>query len=146
MARRAHRANLAAFALTDHDTTAGVADSLSIYRLYWVIEGLSDNNIYEFYPGGAEFFGGLALVAGVLVRPAALSLAVAMLVAIFGVHIGNGLFMASNGYEYALSLLAVSAALMASGGGRGSVDRLLAGRLAQAHATFAGRRLVQARA
>src|SRR5687768_12825165 len=35
--------------------------------------------------GGAEFFGGLALVFGLLVRPAAAVLAITMLVAIFAV-------------------------------------------------------------
>lgn len=52
-------------ATTAPDTTAAVADSISIYRLYWVIEGLGDNQVYEFYPGGGEFFmpHGDALVA-----------------------------------------------------------------------------------
>jgi putative oxidoreductase len=33
--------------------------------------------------------------------------------------------MANNGYEFALSLLAISVALALSGAGRASVDRLL---------------------
>ncbi len=78
--------------------------------------------------GGAEFFGGLALIIGVLVRPAALALAFTMFVAIFAVHWPNGLFMANDGYEFALSLLAISIALLISGGGKGSVDRALATR------------------
>ena len=60
--------------------------------------------------GGAEFFGGLLLIAGLLVRPAALVLAITMLVAIATVHLQNGLFMANNGYEFGLALLAVSLA------------------------------------
>jgi putative oxidoreductase len=79
--------------------------------------------------GGAEFFGGLALLLGVLVRPAAAALAFTMLVAIFGVHIGNGLFMSNNGYEFGLALAAASAALLLAGGGRWSVDGWLAARL-----------------
>jgi uncharacterized membrane protein YphA (DoxX/SURF4 family) len=47
--------------------------------------------------GAAEFFGGLALVFGLLVRPAAAALAFAMLVAIFAVHISKGFFMSNNG-------------------------------------------------
>lgn len=78
--------------------------------------------------GSAEFFGGLALLVGLLVRPAALALAFTMLVAIFAVHWSNGLFMANNGYEFALSLFAISVALLLSGGGRGSLDALLAER------------------
>ena len=80
--------------------------------------------------GATEFFGGLALIAGFLVRPAAAALAFAMAVAIFTVHIGKGLFVANNGYEFALALLAIAVALAVAGGGRGSVDRALRQRLA----------------
>ena len=79
--------------------------------------------------GGAEFFGGLALVLGLLTRPAALVTAFAMLVATLSVHIGNGLFMANNGYEYALTLFAVTLALAIQGGGRFAVDKVLLERL-----------------
>ncbi|GHB12750.1 hypothetical protein GCM10007159_38790 [Modicisalibacter luteus] len=48
-----------------------------------------------------------------------------MLVVIFAVHIGNGLFMSNNGYEYALSLLAATLALAIQGAGRLSPDGLL---------------------
>ena len=73
-----------------------------------------------------EFFGGLALVLGLLVRPAAVALAVTMLVAIFSVHIGKGFFMDKGGIEYALALFAASLSLAFSGAGRASVDRSLA--------------------
>ena len=75
--------------------------------------------------GGAEFFGGLALIFGLLTRPAALAGAFTMLVAILSVHISNGLFMENGGYEFALSLLAASVALMFQGAGRLSLDGLL---------------------
>ena len=87
--------------------------------------GLTPGYLMALLAGGAEFFGGLALIAGFLVRPAAAALAFAMLVAIFGVHIDKGLFVAQNGYEFALALLAMAAALVTSGGGRVSVDRVL---------------------
>ncbi len=51
-----------------------------------------------------------------------------MLVAIFSVHIGNGLFMSNNGYEFGLALLAVSVSLVFSGAGRASIDRAIAAR------------------
>ncbi len=75
--------------------------------------------------GSIEFFAGLGLVIGLLVRPAALMLSITMLVAIFSVHYSNGLFMADNGYEFALALFAASAALMFSGAGKFSLDNLL---------------------
>tara|TARA_B110000908_G_C10176146_1_gene413327 strand:- start:518 stop:958 length:441 start_codon:yes stop_codon:yes gene_type:complete len=76
--------------------------------------------------GSAEFFGGIALLVGFMVRPTALILALTMLVAIFSVHFVNGLFMSNNGYEFALALLAISASLMFSGAGKVSIDNILA--------------------
>lgn len=90
--------------------------------------GLTPGYLMALLAGSAEFFGGLALLAGLLVRPAAAALAFAMLVAIFAVHFDKGLFMANNGYEFGLALLAVSVSLLISGGGRLSVDAALAAR------------------
>ena len=89
--------------------------------------GLNPGYLMALLAGSAEFFGGLALIAGLLVRPAAAVLAFTMLVAIFAVHIGNGLFMSNNGYEFALALLAASVSLVLSGAGAFSLDRLIAG-------------------
>lgn len=88
--------------------------------------GLTPGYLMALLSGSAEFFGGLALILGLLVRPASVALAFLMLVAIFSVHISKGLFMATDGYEYALALLAVSVALLFSGAGRLSVDASLA--------------------
>lgn len=90
--------------------------------------GLEPGNLMALAAGSAEFFGGIALVLGLLTRPAAAVLAFTMLVAIFAVHAGNGLFMSNNGYEFGLALLVLSVSLVISGGGAYSVDRLL-GRL-----------------
>ncbi|MBW7472441.1 DoxX family protein [Marinobacter sp. F4218] len=87
--------------------------------------GLEPGYLMALLAGSAEFFGGLALALGLLTRPAALVNAVAMLVAIFAVHIGNGLFMSNNGYEYALTLFVVSVALAIQGGGRLALDNVL---------------------
>jgi putative oxidoreductase len=92
--------------------------------------GLAPGVLMALLAGAAEFFGGLALIAGLLVRPAATALALAMVVAIFAVHFDKGLFVANNGYEFALALLAVSVSLVFSGAGRGSLDRLVHDRLA----------------
>ncbi len=90
--------------------------------------GLSPGYLMALLAGGAEFFGGLVLIIGLLVRPASAVLAFAMLIAIFSVHIGNGLFMSNNGYEFGLALLAVSVSLVFSGAGRASIDRAIAAR------------------
>lgn len=88
--------------------------------------GLGPGVVMAALAGSAEFFGGLFLVFGLLTRPTALVLAITMLVAIFAVHIQNGLFMSNNGYEFGLALLAGVVSLAISGGGRASVDRLIA--------------------
>lgn len=87
--------------------------------------GLNPGYLMALLAGLAEFLGGLALVFGMAVRPAAAALAFAMLVAIFAVHFSKGFFVASGGYEYALALFAASVALLFSGAGRFSVDRAL---------------------
>jgi putative oxidoreductase len=87
--------------------------------------GLAPGYLMALLAGSAEFFGGLALVLGLLVRPAAAALAFAMLVAIFSVHIDKGLFVANNGYEFGLALLAVAVSLVVTGAGRASLDAAL---------------------
>lgn len=89
--------------------------------------GLEPGFLMALLAGGAEFFGGLALVLGLLVRPAAAALAFAMLVAIFAAHWSSGFFAASGGYEFALALFAASLSLVFSGGGRYSLDRRFSG-------------------
>lgn len=74
-----------------------------------------------------EFFGGIALVLGLLTRLASLGLAFNMLGALFLVHLKNGFFL-PNGVEFVLLLFAASAALVVAGAGAFSVDALLARR------------------
>lgn len=88
--------------------------------------GLAPGHLMAILAGGTEFFGGLALIIGLLTRPAALGLTFLSLVAIFSVHISNGLFMANNGYEFALALLGGSLAVLIEGAGKLSVDRVIA--------------------
>lgn len=85
--------------------------------------GLAPGILMAGLAGSAEFFAGLLLVVGLLVRPAALVLAVTMLVAIITVHLENGFFMATNGFEYALVLLVISATLVIRGAGSASIDK-----------------------
>lgn len=93
--------------------------------------GLEPGLLMAAMAGSAEFFGGLLLIIGLLVRPAALMLAITMLVAIVTVHLQNGLFMANNGYEFGLALLAISVALVFRGAGSLSADHLLQTQLAK---------------
>ncbi|MFW9266997.1 DoxX family protein [Pseudomonas sp. NR3] len=88
--------------------------------------GLAPGYLMATLAGGTEFFAGLALIIGLLARPAALGLTILSLVAIFSVHIGNGLFMANNGYEFGLALLAGSIAVLIEGAGKLSADNAIA--------------------
>ncbi|MDX1282656.1 DoxX family protein [Shewanella colwelliana] len=91
--------------------------------------GMTPGYLMALLAGSAEFFGGLALVLGLVTRPAAVVAAFTMLVAIFAVHIGNGLFMSNNGYEYALTLLVALVAVTVQGSGTFSLDNLIAKKL-----------------
>lgn len=87
--------------------------------------GLAPGMLMALAAGGVEFFGGLFLILGLLVRPTAGVLAIIMLVAIVTVHLQNGLFMSNNGYEFALALLVISAGLAIRGAGSVSLDKML---------------------
>ncbi len=67
-----------------------------------------------------EFFGGIAVVLGVLSRLAALGFAAEMVVAIAKVHWANGFFLGpkGNGFEYPLVLAVMALALFFSGPGK----------------------------
>ena len=74
-----------------------------------------------------EFFGGLALIIGLLTRLAALGLAFDMLGAILLVHLAAGFFLPA-GYEFALILFATSLGLALAGPGSLSADAAIASR------------------
>ncbi len=87
--------------------------------------GIEPGVLMAFLAGSGEFFGGLLLLIGLLTRPAAIVTAFTMVVAILSVHIGNGLFLSNNGYEFGLALLAATISLAVSGAGKLSVDDVL---------------------
>jgi putative oxidoreductase len=75
--------------------------------------------------GLAEFAGGILVIAGFFTPLAALALIVVMVVAILKVHLANGFFAASGGYEFNLVLIAVAVALLLVGSGAYGVDAAL---------------------
>lgn len=84
-----------------------------------------------------EFLGAFSMFFGFLTRIFALGLAINMLVAIATTHWKWGFFLnwmgepgRGHGYEYPLTLLLVSVALLIGGAGKLSVDRMIAGRRA----------------
>ena len=77
-----------------------------------------------------EFFGGIAIVFGLLTRLAALGVGATMAVAILTVHLKQGFFN-PGGIEFPLALLASAIALVIAGAGRYSVDNAIAKRLGE---------------
>ena len=71
-----------------------------------------------------EFFGGLALIVGLLTRLASAGLAATMLGAIVIVHLPATFFL-PDGIEFVLSLLGASLALAIAGPGAWSLDAVL---------------------
>lgn len=80
----------------------------------------------------AEFLGSIALFLGLFSRLAAAAIGVEMIVAVWLVHWQNGFFMnwlgtqKGEGFEYHLLLLALLGVVLIRGGGRLSLDLLLA--------------------
>jgi len=87
--------------------------------------GLAPGTLMAALAGGAEFFGGLLLIVGLLVRPTAVVLAFTMLVAIVTVHLPHGLFMSNNGYEFGLALMVISISLALRGADSLSLDKVI---------------------
>jgi len=82
----------------------------------------------------AESLGSVALIVGVLSRVAAFGIGIEMVVAALMVHVRNGFFMnwsghqAGEGFEFHILMVAISIAIMILGGGRWSVDGIIASR------------------
>ena len=80
----------------------------------------------------AESLGSVALITGFLTRIAAFGIACDMIGAIALVHWSNGFFMnwngqnAGEGFEYHILAIAIALALMITGAGNWSIDRLIA--------------------
>jgi putative oxidoreductase len=86
----------------------------------------------------AEGLGSLGLLTGLLTRVAAFGITVNMVVAVYLLHVQNGFFMnwfgamtpagkpVGEGFEFHLLVIAIGIALMIKGGGKWSVDRVIA--------------------
>ncbi len=88
--------------------------------------------VFAFLAIMAEGLGWMGLITGLLTRVAAFGIAVNMAVAVYMVHLPNGFFMnwygnqKGEGYEFHLLVIAIAIALMIRGGGKWSVDKIIA--------------------
>jgi len=88
--------------------------------------------VFAFLAIAAEFAGSLGLIAGFRSRLSALGIGATMAVAIFMGHAGNGFFMnwsgaqKGEGFEYHLLAIGLALVVLVAGGGKASIDGLLA--------------------
>jgi len=77
----------------------------------------------------AEFLGGLLILAGFFTRAAAFAVCVDLVVAIWKVHLHNGLIGSADrpGYEFPLAAATLACALIFFGGGPIALDHVLRG-------------------
>jgi putative oxidoreductase len=91
--------------------------------------------VFAFLAILAEFAGSIALVFGLFSRLAALGIGAVMAVSIAMVHFNNGFFMnwsgtqKGEGFEYHLLAIGLVLIVLIFGGGKASLDGLLARRL-----------------
>ncbi len=75
--------------------------------------------------GLAELVGGILVAVGFLTPLAAAALIVTMVVAALTVHIKNGFFAQTGGYEFNLALVGMALTLLLAGAGAFSLDAAL---------------------
>jgi putative oxidoreductase len=89
--------------------------------------GLRPGKRHATAAGWAETLGGALLTLGALTPLAQATITGTMVTAIRKVHAQNGPWVTQNGFEYNLTLIALTAALTETGPGRPSVDSALFG-------------------
>ena len=84
---------------------------------------------FEYWQTGiavfVEFFGGMAILLGLLTRPAAFGIIIVMLVGIWVAHLDNGFYPTYDTYGYQLCLIGLAYVLTIVGGGNLSLDKRL---------------------
>lgn len=73
----------------------------------------------------AEFLGGIFLIVGVLTRISASIFSVILLGAIFHIRWEKGFFISQGGWEWDLTMLAITLAIIVAGSGKISISRLV---------------------
>lgn len=86
-----------------------------------LVQSLGMPGWMAYLSAGAECFGGLLLILGLITRLASLAVCINMLVAILKVHLKNG-FTGQGNYQFPLALAAMAFALIFLGAGPFAVD------------------------
>lgn len=88
--------------------------------------GIPQPKLSAYLAAIAETLGGAMLAIGLLTTFMAGALALLMLAAFYFVHLSNGFFVVSGGFEYVLVLVVSLLIIVVFGSGRASVDGILA--------------------
>mgnify|MGYP001619385002 CR=1 FL=1 len=87
--------------------------------------GIPAAGLFALIVGVVEFFGGIALLLGLLTQVAGVLLFIVMLIAFLLVHGKNGFMVTNGGYEFVLVLGLAALSLAFSGAGSLSLDRFV---------------------
>lgn len=103
----------------------------------WMGPGAPVPGFFQFLAAFSEFFGGLAMITGLLTPIAALGIAITMLTALITVHFKHGdpfVTMHGESFESPLGYFAFALLMILTGPGRLSFDAFLFGRRTSAAA------------
>ena len=100
-----------------------------LHRFTGMVGGLNLPPWLAYVAAFIEFIGGLLILAGLFTRAAALAICVELSVAIWKVHLRNGLMGSPDhpGYEFPLAVATLAFALIFFGGGPIALDHILRG-------------------
>ena len=102
----------------EHFFRTGIAETTPQFQGF----GIPQPKLTALITASAELLGGGFLVLGLLTTFVAGALALLMLAALYFVHFGQGFFVAENGIEYPLVLIAALLMIVVFGSGRASLD------------------------
>lgn len=97
-----------------------VAEGLFTQMLNWPAPSL-----WAYLVSYGELIAGALLIVGLLTHWSGKISLIISIVALLAVHIKNGFFLQTGGYEYILLILAASVSVMVMGAGKYSVDEII---------------------
>jgi len=92
---------------------------------FFASQGIEPALFFAWLVALVEFFGGIAMIIGLLTRIFAIALTIDMLVAMTVVHFENGFLVNKGGVEFTLAILGLSISLILIGSKKWSLDNWL---------------------
>jgi membrane protein len=101
------------------------ADGAAATAQIFAAAGVPQAQMSAWVAGVSQLVGGSMLIVGLLTTAVAGALALLVLAAAYFVHFDHGVFVANNGFEYVLVLMASLMMIVVFGSGRASLDAVL---------------------